>query len=288
MENSPSALKAIFLASRPKTWIAGVSPVAIGSALAFRDGAFSESLVSCSLLFSLFIQIGTNFANDYFDFIHAVDTPRRIGPKRAVASGWLRPEIMRNASFILFIAAFLISLPLVYTAGIWSLLFVLSSIAFGFLYTGGPNPLGYMGLGEILVLIYFGPVAVCGTYFVQHHQITLLTLCGSLIPGFLSTAILIANNLRDEETDRASGKNTLVVRFGKTFGRAEYTGAILLASLAAIPFGMIFPLFILLAAIPLVWTVYSYQNPVEIIPLLPRTALFLILFTLLFCFESIL
>ena len=288
MGSSPSALKAIFLASRPKTWIAGISPVAIGSALAYRDGVCSNYLVTCSLLFSLLIQIGTNFANDYFDFMNGADTPKRIGPKRAVASGWLRPQMMRNSALIFFAAAFFVSLPLVFTAGIWSLIFVLSSIAFGILYTGGPRPLGYMGLGELLVLIYFGPVAVCGTYFVQHHTITLQTLCDSLVPGLLSTTILVANNLRDEETDRSAGKNTLVVRFGKAFGRAEYTGLILLASIAAIPFGTLFPLFILLAAVPLVWTVYSYKNPIEIVPLLPRTALLLILFTLLFCFESVL
>ncbi len=288
MENSPSVLKAIVLASRPKTWIAGISPVAIGAALAFRDGPCSIHLFLCSIFFSLFIQIGTNFSNDYYDFINGADNHKRIGPARAVAKGWIEPETMRNASLFLFGAAFLVSLPLVFACGLWAFLFVLSAIAFGILYTGGPLPLGYMGLGELLVLIFFGPVAVLGTYYVQRQALTFDTCLLSLVPGFLSAAILVANNLRDEYTDRETGKRTLVVQWGRLFGRIEYAACMVLSALILYFFGYSLSFFVFLASIPLIRSAFTYTYPEEIVTLLPKTALHLILFTILFCLEAVL
>lgn len=280
MPDSPSALKAYFSASRPKTWIAGISPVLIGTALAAKQGSISFPLFLCSMLFSLLIQIGTNFANDYFDYMNGADQ-NRVGPPRATTLGWIQPEQMKMAYIALFIGAFFVSLPLVAVCGIWALCFVLSSIAFGIFYTGGPKPLGYMGLGDILVLIYFGPVAIAGTYFVQQHTIPPLLL--TLAPGFLSCAILTANNLRDEQTDRIAKKNTLVVRFGKTFGKIEYTACIVLAALIPTIYQIYFPLLILPLSIPLIKRAFTYTSAEEAIPLLPQTALLLIIFTALFC-----
>jgi 1,4-dihydroxy-2-naphthoate octaprenyltransferase len=248
--------------------------------LAAKAGPISVPLFLYSLLFSLLIQIGTNYANDYFDFLNGADQ-HRVGPPRATTNGWLTPNQMKTAYMALFGAALLASIPLVAVCGTWALFFVFSSIAFGVLYTGGPKPLGYMGLGDLLVLIYFGPVAISGTYFVQQHALPPLLL--TLAPGFLSCAILTANNLRDEKSDRAANKNTLVVRFGQTFGRWEYTFCIVLAAIIPAFYGIYLPLLILPLSIPLLKTAFTFKSPQEAIPLLPKTALLLILFTVLFC-----
>jgi 1,4-dihydroxy-2-naphthoate octaprenyltransferase len=250
--------------------------------LSLRQGPLDELLLLCSVFFSLFIQIGTNFANDYFDYINGADHKERKGPARAVASGWIDPSEMRLLFFALFAAAFLISIPLVAKCGAWSLLFVFSSIAFGILYTGGPKPLGYLGFGELLVLAYFGPVAVLGTYYVQGHSVNLQSIFLSLSPGLLSTAILVANNLRDQQSDRIAGKNTLVVRFGRLFGSIEYTSLILFAFLIPVFYQIYLPLLALPLSIPPIRRAFSFQTPQEAIPLLPQTALLLLIYTVLF------
>lgn len=280
MENSPNALNAYFSATRPKTWVASISPVLIGGALAAKMSPLSIPLFALTLLFSLLIQIGTNFANDYFDFLHGADR-ERVGPARATTKGWIQPQHMRLAFILFFVAAFAVSIPLMITCGPFSLFFVLSSIAFGILYTGGPKPLGYLGLGDILVLLYFGPIAVAGTYYVQQLEFPPFLL--TLAPGFLSCAILTANNLRDEPTDRAVGKNTLVVRFGKTFGRCEYAACIILAAILPVFYDMYLPFLILLFALPLLKLAFTFQSATEVAPLLPKTAFLLTIFTILFC-----
>jgi 1,4-dihydroxy-2-naphthoate octaprenyltransferase len=269
------------LASRPKTWIAGISPVLIGTAL---SGIVSWPLFFCSLAFSLFIQIGTNYSNDYYDFINGADT-HRVGPTRFVASGQIALSAMKAMSLWMFGLSFFVSLPLVHATGLWALAFIFSSIAFGILYTGGPKPLGYIGLGELLVLIYFGPIAVCGAAFVQAHVIDLRTLCLSLSPGLLSCAILIANNLRDEETDRRAGKNTLIVRFGRTFGIWEYAFCVSAALIIPLFFSFYTPLGLMPLALILIRKSVTFQSSGEAAPLLPQTAMVLILFTLLLCIE---
>jgi 1,4-dihydroxy-2-naphthoate octaprenyltransferase len=188
---------------------------------------------------------------------------------------------MRNAFIVLFGAAFLVSIPLLIECGFWALLFVISSIGFGVLYTGGSKPLGYMGLGDILVLLYFGPVAVCGTYYVQEHVFPPLLL--TLAPGLLSCAILTANNLRDQKTDLLCGKNTLVVRFGQTFGRWEYATCVILAGLIPAYYGIYLPLMILPLSIPLIKLAFTFKSPEEVVSLLPKTAFLLIIFTILMC-----
>lgn len=283
---SPSAPKAYFLASRPKTWIASLSPVCIGAVMAPTLDLF---LFTLTLLFSLLIQIGTNFANDYYDFIQGADSKLRNGPKRATQEGWIAPQAMQRAALIVFALALLIAIPLMIRAGLWSLGLALLCVAFGILYTGGPKPLGYLGLGEVLILFFFGPVATCGTYFLQTKTLDAPVILASLAPGLLSCSLLVANNLRDEKSDRAADKKTLIVLWGKTFGSWEYTLSIALA--AMVPLGLTFfhapriawASLILPLALPSIKKVFQFRDPLELLSVLQMSALLLFLYTLLFC-----
>lgn len=283
--DSPSVLKAFFLAARPKTWSAGLCPVLVGACVAAKTGPLDLAVLFLTLLFSLGIQIGTNFANDYFDFINAADTSQRVGPKRAVQQGWIQPKTMLCMSLICFGFDLFCAVPLMMIAGAWSMPIAVLCVALGILYTGGPKPLGYLGLGELLVFIFFGPLAVLGTFFLQTGTITMMAWLASLPSGLLSAAILTANNLRDEQTDRAARKNTIVVRFGRKFGNLCYTGSILAAALVSWSFS---PWILLpyLTAIPLIRTVFSNSDSFELIPILPKTSLLLLLHTLAFCLFS--
>jgi 1,4-dihydroxy-2-naphthoate octaprenyltransferase len=232
------ALTAWALAIRPRTLVAGLVPVLVGSALALHDGVFKLSPALAALAGALLIQCGTNLTNDYFDFKKGADTSDRLGPARATQSGWLAPRTVLSAGLGCFFAAALVGLYLVAVAG-WPILVVgLLSIASGYAYTGGPYPLAYNGLGELFVLVFFGFVAVAGTYFVQALDVTAQAILAGVPVGLLGVALLAVNNTRDEATDALAGKRTLVVRFGKPFGRAEYLGAVSLA--AAIPGAMWF------------------------------------------------
>lgn len=275
---SPSVLKAYFLASRPKTWIASISPVLIGTCMA---DTINPLIFALTLLFSLLIQIGTNFANDYFDFIKGADTSARVGPLRATQQGWIAASTMLRATWIVFGLSILIAIPLMLRAGvpnlIWSIPLAGLCVAFGIMYTAGPKPLGYLGLGELLVLIFFGPVAGCGAYYLQTATLTLPVFLASLAPGLLSCAILIANNLRDEETDRAANKRTLVVRFGRTFGLVEYAVALLIPGLILLYFTQGFlPIFFFFVA----YRTFQSKS-------LPQTAQLLIIYTLIFCVKTL-
>ncbi len=265
---SPSALKSFFLASRPKTWGASLCPVAIGAKMAGVQLAWDILILTG--LFSLFIQIGTNFANDYFDFLKGADTEERIGPKRAVAQGWIAPKTMLNAAILAFALAFCFGLPLMLQAGLWSIGIAGLCILFGMLYTGGPKPLGYAGLGEALVFIFFGPVACMGTYFLQTGTVTLPCFIASLGPGCISSAILMVNNLRDIATDEKAGKRTLAVRFGETFGKLFYHAMIMGAFL-------VFGYFKLHLA-----SLIFLLLPIKKISF-EKTCLFLFLYTAIFC-----
>lgn len=215
--------------SRPKTLWAAVAPVIIGTAMAYGDGKFHFIAAFISLLAAILIQIGTNYANDYFDYKKGADTKERIGPPRATGAGLIRPQTMRDAFIIAFSLAFVIGLYLICRAG-WPILLIgIISIISGILYTGGPYPLGYKGLGDIFVLIFFGPVAVGGTYYVQALEITKPVIIAGLSPGLISTALLTVNNLRDIHSDGKAGKKTLAVRFGAVFTRIEYIVAIVVA-----------------------------------------------------------
>lgn len=219
---NPGPVKAWLLATRPRTLVAGAVPVAVGSALAWRAGAFAALPAAAALLGALLIQIGTNLTNDYFDFVRGADTGDRVGPKRASQQGWLAPKTVLRGALACFGLALLVGCYLVAVAG-WPILVVgLVSLGAGYAYTGGPFPLAYNGLGDVFVLAFFGVVAVCGTYFVQAHALSWTVALASLPVGCLGVALLAVNNTRDAQTDARAGKRTLVVRLGPKFGRAEW------------------------------------------------------------------
>jgi 1,4-dihydroxy-2-naphthoate octaprenyltransferase len=232
----PSSFSTWILASRPRTLPAAASPVIMGSAMAYDDAGFHLLSALAALVGALLIQIGANLANDYFDSEKGVDTVQRIGPTRATQAGLITPRTMITAASIVFFLALLVGIYLVVRGG-WPIVCIgLAGIACGYLYTGGPAPIGYVGLGDIFVLIFFGPVAVSGTYYVQTLNVTSETIIIGVSAGLLSTAILTVNNLRDADTDSRAGKKSLAVRFGKTFARWEYVGCVVAALL--IPIGI--------------------------------------------------
>ncbi|HOP07917.1 MAG TPA: 1,4-dihydroxy-2-naphthoate polyprenyltransferase [candidate division Zixibacteria bacterium] len=219
------------LASRPKTLPAAAAPVVIGVVLAIEAGVFALWPALAALFGALAIQVGTNFANDYYDFKSGADEGERLGPMRLTQARLVTPRAMLTATVITFALATAAGVYLVYVAG-WPIVIIgLLSILFGVMYTGGPYPLGYHGLADIFVLIFFGPVAVGGTFFVQALTINPNVIIAGLAPGLFSIAILTVNNLRDLDNDRAAGKRTLAVRFGRTFARSEYLLCLVIGSL---------------------------------------------------------
>jgi 1,4-dihydroxy-2-naphthoate octaprenyltransferase len=217
-----SPARAWLLAARPKTLPAALAPVLVGTALAFHDGAFAPLPALAALLGALLLQIGSNFANDYFDFFKGADTHERLGPVRVTASGLISPGQLRWGMVAVFGLAALDGLYLIQVGG-WPILAVgVASILAALLYTGGPFPFGYYGLGDLFVFIFFGLVAVCGTYYVQALTLTGPVVLAAVPPGLLITAILVVNNLRDIETDAKAGKRTLAVMLGRDGTRAEY------------------------------------------------------------------
>lgn len=221
-------------AMRPRTLPAAVAPVIVGSAVAGHDHHFDAGAAALCLGFALLVQVGTNFANDYYDFVKGADTAARVGPRRAVASGLIAPGTMRIAMIVTFAAAFTLGLGLIHWGGPWMLVIGITSIACGYAYTGGPYPLGYHGLGDLFVFVFFGLVAVTTTYFVQAGQVTAAPLLAGVPMGLLAANILLVNNYRDADTDAAARKRTLVVRLGRGFARAQFAASLAVA--LAIPF----------------------------------------------------
>jgi len=196
--------------------------VIVGSAVAISEDVFNLWPALAALAGALLIQIGTNFANDVFDFKKGADTIERLGPLRVTQAGLLSPRQVMLGMWITFGLAALIGLYLIALSG-WPIVVIgILSIASGIAYTGGPFPLGYNGLGDLFVFIFFGLVAVCGTYYVQALTLSAAVIWTSIPIGLLATAILVVNNLRDIETDRAAGKKTLAVRFGVRGAQIEY------------------------------------------------------------------
>ncbi|MBI1294675.1 1,4-dihydroxy-2-naphthoate polyprenyltransferase [bacterium] len=224
-----SQTQAWILAARPKTLPAALTPVLVGTALALHDGVFALLPALAAALGALLLQIGSNFANDYFDFFKGADTPERLGPPRVTAMGLISPSTLRWGMVVVFGLAVLVGVYLL-TVGGWPIVAIgVASILAALLYTGGPFPFGYYGLGDIFVFIFFGLVAVCGTYYVQALTLTWPVVVAAVPPGLLVTAILVVNNLRDIETDRRAGKRTLAVLLGKERTQMEY---VLLLALA--------------------------------------------------------
>ena len=232
----PSRARAWLAAFRLPTLTAAIVPVAVGSALAFRHGRFRAGPALAALAGALLIQIGTNFANDLYDFRKGADSRGRIGPPRVLAMGWLSPVEVRAAMVASFALATVAGIYLTAIAG-WPVVAIgVAAIAAGVGYTAGPWALGYHGLGDLAVFAFFGLTAVAGTYFVEagsvHPDIWLV----ALPVGALATAILVVNNVRDVDTDRASGKRTLAVILGRDGARAEYGALLFLAF--SVPVGL--------------------------------------------------
>jgi len=276
-------LRAWVLASRPRTLTAAAAPVLLGTGLAAARGAVRLWPAAAALLGALFIQVGTNLANDYYDHVRGGDTPDRVGPLRVTQAGLIPPETVRNGAFTVLGAALLVGIYLVWVGG-WPMAAVgLASLACAVAYTGGPFPLAYHGLGDLFVFLFFGLVAVGGTYWVQALHLTPEVLLAGAGMGALSTALLVVNNLRDLETDRRAGKRTLAVRLGRRGTKAELllllAAGFLVPVLGVLLFGWPLPaLATLLAALPLLKVVpvvmasSSATDPATLIPPLGRTA----------------
>jgi 1,4-dihydroxy-2-naphthoate octaprenyltransferase len=227
--DAPDPLRTWIAAARLRTLPAAVVPVAVGTACAAASGGVALGPALAALGGALAIQIGTNFANDVFDAERGADGPDRIGPLRAVAAGLITAGAMKRAMIAAFGAATLLGVYLVAIAG-WPVVAIgVASVLSGIAYTGGPWPLGYHGLGDLFVLVFFGFVAVCGTAFVQLGRVPDLAIAASVPVGALATAILVVNNLRDRVTDERAGKHTLAVRLGRRGALIEYAALVAVA-----------------------------------------------------------
>lgn len=233
-----SGLRPWVMAARPKTLPAAIIPVLVGAAYAWRDGFSHPMAFAVCMVFALLVQIGTNYANDTFDFLKGADREDRVGPQRAVLSGLIAPRTMVMATVAVFGLAFLVGLILVAYRGPGLLIIGVTSILFGFAYTGGPFPLAYRGLGDVFVVVFFGLVAVGGTYYVLAGTVTAEVLIAAGPIGLLATNILVVNNFRDMETDARARKRTLVVRFGRGFARWQYGLSLLLVMLVPVGFAL--------------------------------------------------
>jgi 1,4-dihydroxy-2-naphthoate octaprenyltransferase len=279
------------LASRPKTLVATIVPVIIGAAYASRSVAMDWPILLCALASALCIQIGTNLANDYSDFKKGADTAERLGPVRVTQAGLIKPSRVKAGAMMAFGLAVVFGIPLILRGG-WPLLLIgVLSILSGWAYTGGPYPLGYNGLGELFVFLFFGLAAVVGTDYVLTLRWDPLAFVIACIPGLHASALLAINNLRDVDTDRAVGKRTLAARFGRSFGRWEFM-LFLLVPFAIPPllFGfkkipgvaMILPMASLLLATEALRLAFTRTDGPSLIKALGRTALVQLFFGIMF------
>ncbi len=225
--------RAWILATRPRTLSAAAAPVVAGAGFAAADGVFAQLAALAALVGALLIQIATNLANDYYDFVKGGDTAERLGPVRVTQAGILAPRAVFRGMVLTLALACLVGVYLVALGG-WPVLAIgLVSMLMGVCYTGGPYPLAYHGLGDAFVFVFFGPVATATTYYVQAQAWSPATILAGAGLGAFSTALLVVNNLRDRETDGAAGKRTLAVRFGDRFTVAQWFASLAVA--AAVP-----------------------------------------------------
>lgn len=279
-------------AARPKTLPAAAAPVLLGSAMAYDDGAFHAAAAALALLAALSIQVATNFHNDVADFEKGADGPERLGPRRLVAAGIISPAAMRRAVYMALGAAVVFGAWLMWRGG-WPVVAVgVASILSALAYTGGTRSLAYLGIADLFVLTFFGPVAVAGTHYVQTLSFSSAAVLTGLGPGLLSMAILLVNNIRDVDQDRTAGKRTLIVRLGRQRGVRLFglclAGAFLLPVVVAALDMASWAVVITLAAAPLaasllrsLWQVPP-DRPRALNPLLGRTARLLLIYCLLF------
>lgn len=276
--------------TRPKTLPAAAAPVLVGSAMAFRDGGFSLLPALAAFAGALLLQIAVNLANDYFDHVKGIDTEERLGPRRASASGLISLKNMKIAIGITILLALLDGLYLVVLRGMPVVLIGVFSILSLLAYSGGPWPLASHGLGDLFVFIFFGLVAVCGTYFVQTGTVGWPVFLVSLPAAMQITAVLVVNNYRDRETDEKAGKRTLAVRIGARATRIEYYLLVLLPYLVPLAvlllsgrgFAVLLPILSLPVAVPLLKQMAGMYKGKELNRTLGGTAKLSLIFSLLF------
>jgi 1,4-dihydroxy-2-naphthoate polyprenyltransferase len=277
-------------AVRPTTLAASVAPVLAGTAIAVHEGGARPAAGLAALVVALAIQIGVNFANDYSDFVRGADSPQRVGPTRAAASGVVAPEHVKWAAIASFAVAAIAGVALSVTTD-WRLLPIgAAALLAAWLYTGGPRPYGYIGLGELFVFIFFGLVATAGTVYVEALRVSPLAILAGCGLGLLASAILVLNNLRDIETDAAAGKRTLATRIGRQPTR--YLLVVLVAAAFAVPIVilvthlagvtiMLVHFGIPIAAVP-VRTAFATQSGPALVGALKRMAIAELAYALLF------
>jgi 1,4-dihydroxy-2-naphthoate octaprenyltransferase len=301
-----SRREAWLMAARPHTLPAAAAPILVGVGLALREGVFAPLPALAAFVGATLIQIGTNFANDYYDAVKGADTEEREGFRRVTAGGLIDPSEVKRAMFLTFAAAILVGTYLVYVGGVPILVIGLLSVASGIAYTGGPYPLGYHGLGDLFVFVFFGLIAVTGTYYVQavttlagafpmsvpDGSVPVSAIVASLPIAGISTAVLVVNNIRDKEEDAQTGKRTLAVRFGYTFSRIEYAALLALAYVVPVWFyiqqggelTVFLPLLSLPLAVAVTRTVLTETSGDQLNPALSRTGQLLALYAALFGF----
>ena len=287
------AVKTWALAARPKTLIASLSPILIGTTVAWKDGSLSPWVFLFTLLTGLGIQVSTNFINDLYDFLKGADTSARKGPVRVTQSGLMSVAEVKKATLCLVGLTALCGSLLIARGGLVIALLLPLALLFAYAYTAGPYPLAYLGLAEIFVLIFFGPVAAGCTYYLQTLTWSLLPFLFGLSPGLISCSLLVVNNLRDVTEDIDAKKKTLVARFGIRFGKIEYGLALFLACFLPFLFApkppLLLPLLICIApAYSLALAVARNDDPFAYNPLLGKTGKFLSLYTFIFCLAYIL
>lgn len=250
-----------WLAARPKTLPAAIAPVIAGSAVAFHEHGFHLLTALVALVTALLLQIAANFANDAIDFKRGADTAERTGPTRVTASGLITADDVLRATGITLALATLTGLYLVWRGGWPFLLLGLAALVCAVAYTGGPFPISYLGLGEVFVFAFFGPLAVAGTAYVQTRELTTLALAVSVPMGALATGILIVNNLRDLPTDAKAGKRTVAVRIGARNTQFEYAAMLVVAAVAPIVFWLVgwlnWSWVLTLGAWPALWSLWK-------------------------------
>lgn len=280
--------------TRPKTLFAALSPVAIGAALAISKGPFNLPIWLLTLLIAILIQIGTNFCNDVFDHKQGADTPDRQGPLRGLHSGRISLRVMTLATVSCFGLVALLSALLITHGGMPVVWLAAASIFCGVFYTAGRYSLAYTGLADLFVVVFFGPVAVAGTYYLQFPNAgwpPLEVYLAGLGPGLIATALLTVNNLRDVDEDRSNDKRTLAVRFGRNFSRMEYRFCMLTALVTPLiaafvagrGWGVLLLWGLLPLILPLIRKVKNETTGAELNPVLGKTGKILLFYAILFC-----
>jgi 1,4-dihydroxy-2-naphthoate polyprenyltransferase len=275
------------MAARLRTLPAAVAPVLVGTSLAGTEDRFRTGAFAAALLGAIFIQVGTNLSNDYSDARRGADTEDRLGPVRVTAGGLVPPRQVLMATYVTFGLSILCGAYLVYVAGPVLLAIGAASILAGVLYTGGPRPYGYEGLGELFVFLFFGIVAVAGSYFVQQESLEWESFALAVPVGLLAAAILVVNNVRDIDTDRRAGKRTLAVRLGRPGARTLYSVMLLVAYAALVPVAValgpwvLLPLLTLPLAARLARTVRAHVDGPTLNAALARTGMLQLGFCLL-------